>query len=248
MKQPYQPHNTPILERKIKSIEKYGSIYVTVYLDKDRRKRFDIMSNPREALTFFYGKAFMRDRRDTISVTFMNRAIKVLQEYTSIHDIDLASLDEKLLLHRVNNRHDRRMVLESIGFIRDNLKDYDYNILNWSVDAIRTNRCSEAFHAMTGIHAIGDKLATFYLRDVTLVSDLEPTIRPESYKYLQPIDTWVKQVTDAIGITEATDRKIPVVKEKIIACCLEARVSPLLFNAGSWMIGANAFRLIIKLL
>ena|SRR5579863_9452042 len=113
---------------------------------------------------------------------------------------------------------------------------------------MQTNRCLEAFCAITGIHAIGDKLATFYFRDVALVSDLEPTIWPESYIYFQPIDTWVKQVADAIGITETTDQKILVVKEKIIASCLEAEVSPLLFNAGAWMVGANAFRLIIELL
>lgn len=246
MAQPYQPHNTSVLNRKMKSIENYGRIYVTDYLDKDRKNRSYIMSNPLEALTFFYGKVFMRGRKDTISVVFMNRTIEVLQEYKSIHDIALASLEKKLLLHSVNNHHDRRMVIESIRFIRDNLKDYDYNIFNWSVDSIRTNHCSEAFRTMTDIYAIGDKLATFYLRDVALVSDLEPTIRPESYIYFQPIDTWVKQVTDAIGITETTDRKIPVVREKIIACCLEAEVSPLLFNAGAWMVGANAFRLIIE--
>jgi len=248
MAQPYQFHHTPILNRKMKAIENYGRMYVTDYLDKDRMRRSSIMSNPTDALAFFYGKVFMRGRKDTISVVFMNRAIEVLQEYKSIHDIDLASLEEELHLHGVNNHYDQRMVIESIRFIRDNLKDYDYNIFNWAIDLIRTNCCPEAFSALTGIFAIGDKLATFYLRDVTLVSDLEPTIRSESYIYFQPIDTWVKQVSDAIGITEPTDREILVVKEKIVACCLEVGVSPLLFNAGAWMAGANAFRLIIELL
>lgn len=247
MVQPYQPHNTPVLNRKIKSIENCGRKYVTDYLDKDRRHRSYIMSNPLGALTFFYSKAFMRGRKDSLSVAFMDRALEVLQEYKSIHDIDLDSLDKKLHLHLVNNRHDRRMVLESICFIRDNLKHYDYNIFNWSVETIQTNRCSEAFRAMTGIHAIGDKLANLYLRDVTLVSDLEPTIQPESYQYFQPIDTWVRQITRTIGITETTDRD-PIVKEKIIACCLEARVSPLLFNAGTWMVGAHTLQLLIELL
>lgn len=245
---PYQLHNTSALNRKLKSIENYGKMYVADYLDNDRRRLSDIMNNPLDALTFFYGKVFMRGRKDTISVVFMNRTLEVLQKYTSIHEIDLANFEDRLVLQRVNNRHDRRMVMESIRFICDNLKDYGYNIFNWLVDVIRTNHSAEGFHALTGIHAIGDKLASFYLRDVALMSDLEPTIQPESYKYFQPIDTWVKQVTDVIGITESTDRKLPVIKDKIIACCLEAKVSPLLFNAGAWMVGANAFRLIIELL
>lgn len=246
MAQPYQSHITSVLNRKIKSIEDCGRRYVTEYIDKDRKHQSNITSKPLDALTFFYSKAFMRGRNDTLSVVFMNRTIEVLQEYRSIHDIDLANLENKLALQLVNNPNDRRMVLESIRFIRNNLKDYDYNIFGWSVDAIRTDRSAEAYKELTSIYEIGDKLATLYLRDVTLVSDLEPTIRPESYIYFQPIDTWVKQVADAIDITETTDRKLPVVKEKIIACCLEARVSPILFNAGAWMIGANAFRLLIE--
>jgi hypothetical protein len=248
MAQPYQTHNTPVLNRKIKSIENYGRRYVTEYIDKDRKHQYNITSNPLDALTFFYNKAFFRGRNDKLSVVFMNRTIAVLQEYRSIHDIDLANLETKLALQLVNNPNDRRMVLESIRFIRNNLKDYDYNIFGWSVDAIRTNRSAEAYKELTSIYEIGDKLATLYLRDVTFVSDLGPTIRPESYIYFQPIYTWVKQVADAIGITEISDRKPPVVKEKIIARCLEASASPLLFNAGAWKTGANAFRLLIELL
>lgn len=201
-----------------------------------------------EALYFFYSRAFMRGRSDELSDVYMNRTIEVLREYKSIHDIDLSNLEDKLALNLVDNNKDRGMVSKSIRFILDNLKDYDYNIFNWAVDAIRTNRSAEAFRALNSIYQIADKLATFYLRDVAFVSDLEPTIRLESHIYFQPIDRWVKKVTDAIGITETTDRNILIVKEKIIACCLEANVSPLLFNAGAWMVGANAFRLIIELL
>lgn len=138
------------------------------------------------------------------------------------------------------------MVRESIHFIRDQLKGYDYNIFNWSFDTIQTHHCAEAYQVLDGIHAIGDKLACFYLRDVALVSDLEATIRSEEYHYFQPIDTWVKQVTEAIGITGKADQNLLVVKEKIIASCVEVKVSPLLFNAGAWMMGANAFRLILE--
>ena len=248
MAQPDQPHNIPVLNHKLKSLEKYGKKYVTDYLDKDRKNRYLIMSNSMEALYFFYSKAFMRGRNDKLSVGYMNRTIEVLRGYKSIHDIDPSNLEDKLALNCVDNFKDRVMVSKSIRFILDNLKDDDYNIFNWAVNAISSNRSDEAFRALDSIYQIGDKLATFYLRDVTLVSVLEPTIRPERYIYFQPIDTWVKQVTDAIGITETTDRTIPVVREKIIACCLEASVSPLRFNAGAWMIGANAFRLLIELL
>lgn len=248
MAQPYQFHDTSVLNRKMKSVENYGRIYITTHLDKDRERQSYIRSNSRAALIFFYGRVFYRGRKDKLSAWFMKLATEVLQEYEPSYDIDLASLEEKLHLHGVNNHNDRIMVKESIRFIRDNLKDYDHNIFNWAVDAIRTNRFPETYHEITSIHAIGDKLSTFYLRDVALVSDLEPTIQPENYIYFQPIDTWVRQGIDAIGIPDTKDLQILAVKEKIITCCLDAGVSPLLFNAGAWMMGAKASQLTIELL
>lgn len=110
MAQPYQPHNTPVLNRKLKSIESYGMKYVTDYLDKDRKNRPLIMSDLMEALYFFYSKAFMRGRNDTLSVDYMNRTIEVLRVYKSIRDIDLSNLENKLALNGVGNYKDRGLI------------------------------------------------------------------------------------------------------------------------------------------
>ena len=66
----------------------------------------------------------------------------------------------------VNNRYDRRMVIESIAFISVQLQAYECNVFNWAVAAIRDGNTDTAYMALTGIFAIGEKLATFFLRDV----------------------------------------------------------------------------------
>jgi hypothetical protein len=90
-------------------------------------------------------------------------------------------------------------------------------------------------------------LRTFYLRDVALLEDMEDTIEAEDYPYFQPVDTWVKRVASSLAIIDERDEdRHSVVKEKIISECLAAEVSPLLFNAGAWMVGAHAYELLIE--
>lgn len=86
-------------------------------------------------------------------------------------------------------------------------------------------------------------------RDVALVEDAEASIRSDDYPCFQPVDTWVEQVAQSLGLIEAADRgRLSVVKRKIISACLAEGVSPLLFNAGTWLVGAHAYRLLLELL
>ena len=204
------------------------------------------MTDPLAALAFMFGKFFMRGRRDTISVVFRDKTLELLNTYKSLDDIDVSDLDVRLHERGVNNRYDRRMVMASIRFAR-RLPTYDCNVFNWAVAAIRDGQAAEAYEALTSIFAVRDKLATFYLRDVTLVQNIEDCIHEDDYAYFQPVDTWVERVTESLRIVSQDDLgKRWIVKDKIIVVCLAAGVSPLLFNAGAWMVGANAYRLLIE--
>jgi hypothetical protein len=61
--QPHHPHDTSVFNGKLKAIENYGERYVRDYLDKVRKNKPLITSNPMEALYFFYSKAFIRKSR-----------------------------------------------------------------------------------------------------------------------------------------------------------------------------------------
>jgi hypothetical protein len=233
--------------RKLKAVEQYGERYVQDYLTDAKTRHVAITSDPLEALKFWFGKAFMRGRNDTLSTKFMRLTLEVLQNYQKLEDIDLTNLDDRLAAHGVNNSGDRGMVAGSVRFARNTLQDYDGNIYNWALALIQSGRANEAYWALQGIYEIADKLASFYLRDVTLIEDLDSSIRPEDYQYFQPVDTWVRWVAARLEIIPSADYgNNRFVKGEIISACLDAAVSPLLFNAGAWLVGAHGARLLIE--
>lgn len=114
--------------RKLRTIEGFGKEYVQLYLADGKVRRNAIVDDPLEALFFFYSKAFMRGRRDEVSVAFKNRTLGVLWKYRTAQDIDLESLDAQLWRARVNNRYDRQMVIGSIGLVCNDIRADDYKI------------------------------------------------------------------------------------------------------------------------
>src|SRR3989344_9512258 len=140
-----------------------------------------------------------------------------------------------------NYPNDLRMVLEVLDFTFNSLGPYSNNIVQYTIHQIKERKIADVFNELIGIHAIGNKLASFYLRDVIIIYQLEKLLKPDEFRYCQPIDTWVKQVALKIGIITQKDEDIEDTKNAIIKTCLDAGVSPLLFNAGMWMVGAQSF-------
>lgn len=232
---------------KLRSVAEYGRTYVKQYLAKARERHDAIRSDPLRAMEFLHSKLFMRGRRDTVSVAFRDRTAAALRRYDTLDEIDLAGLDDYLHDQGVNNRHDRQMVAESVSFVRTELTSYDGNVFSWAADSIRSGKSDEAYLALDRIHAVGDKLASFYLRDVVFLEELEDAVGTADYPYLQPVDTWVLRVARSLKVIERGDSG-SVVKEKLVSACLAADVSPLLFNAGAWLVGAHAYELLIETL
>lgn len=234
-------------EHKVRSVGEYGRTYVKQYLAKARARRDAIRSDPLQALEFLHSKLFMRGRRDAVSIAFRDRTAAALRLYGTLEEIDLAGLDDYLHAQSVNNRHDRRMVVESVRFVRAELSAYGGNVYNWAVGAIRDGRIRDAYLALDGIHAVGDKLASFYLRDVVFLEEIEDGVHVTDYPYLQPVDSWVLRVGRSLKLIDGADSGAAA-KDKLISSCLTADVSPLLFNAGAWLVGAHAYELLIETL
>jgi len=232
---------------RLRSVEEYGRAYVKQYLAKARERRDAIRADPLQALEFLHSKLFMRGRRDTVSVAFRDRAAAALQKLGTLEAIDLGGLDGYLHAQGVNNRHDRRMVVESVRFARNELTVQGGNVFNWAVEELRSGHSQDAYLALDAIHAVGDKLASFYLRDVVFLDELEGDIKVTDYPYLQPVDTWVLRVGQSLELIDKADAGSSA-KDKLISACLAADVSPLLFNAGAWLVGAHAYELLIETL
>jgi|SRR3989344_698434 len=231
---------------KIKAIEEYGRLYVAKFL-RDRVDNRDHFYNDwREGLNFLFSKVFYRGRRDELSERFMNAALKTLKELGLNKDYDKQLLDNKLRLSGVNNGRDRRMISEVLDFIFNLPTFCENNFVKYTVNQIKEGKISDIFNKLNGIYAIGDKLASFYLRDVILIFELEKYLKVDDFQYCQPVDTWVKQVAIKLDIITSQDTETKLVKSAIINACEKAGASPLLFNAGAWMVGARSFELLIE--
>lgn len=231
---------------KIKSIEEYGRRYVKRFLKEQVDNRDHFYNDWREALNFLFSKVFYRGRRDELSERFMKATLETLNGLEINKNYDKQMLDKKLMLNSVNNSRDRRMVFEVLDFIFNLPPSYENNFVKYTVNQIKEGKISDAFSKLNGIYAIGDKLASFYLRDVVLIFELEKYLRPDDFQYCQPIDTWVKQVAVKLDIITSQETETKSVKSAIINACKKSDTSPLLFNAGAWMVGARSFELLIE--
>ncbi|MCL5006917.1 MAG: hypothetical protein M1153_02130 [Patescibacteria group bacterium] len=230
---------------KIKAVEEYGRLYLDRILKQQIADKESICKDWYEALKFFFSKSFYRGRKDELSERFMQAALKTLEESRLDKNFDRAILDNRLSANGVNNGRDRQMVLETLDFIYS-LESYGNNIVKYTLNLVKEGKIKDVFQTLDKIFAIGDKLAALYLRDVVLIYDLEKLLKPDEFKYCQPIDTWVKQAALKLGIISLRGEDTETIKSAIIKSCFDDKVSPLLFNAGAWMVGAKSFELLIE--
>lgn len=234
------------MKEKIKAIEKYGMLFVERFLKQHIHSKEKFYRNWYEALKFLLGSSFYRGRRDELSTRFLNAALKTLDEFKLNKNYNQKLLNDKLKANGVNNGRDRKMVLEVIDLVFNLPNSYKNNIVRYTIEQIKLGKIEEMFNKLDNIYAIGDKLASIYLRDIIVVYHLDEFLESEDFKYCQPIDTWVKQVVLKIGIIKSEKTKIEDIKTAIIKYCLDAKVNPLLFNAGAWLVGARSFELLIE--
>ncbi|OGB73674.1 hypothetical protein A3K24_02440 [candidate division Kazan bacterium RIFCSPHIGHO2_01_FULL_44_14] len=232
--------------KKIKSVEQYGQLYMKRFLQDQIAHKDAIYDDWREALEFLFSKVFYRGRRDELSERFMWATLKTLKEIELDPDYNKQLLDNRLQSNGVNNHKDRKMVCEVLDFVFNLPTPYGRNIVKYTIERIKNGKILDIFNELNTIYAIGDKLSSFYIRDVALVFDLEDKLLADDFKYCQPIDTWVKQVAVKLDLIAPQEGDVATIKSAIIDACRGANVSPLLFNAGAWMVGAKSFDLLIE--
>lgn len=98
------------------------------------------------------------------------------------------------------------------------------------------------YSELDSIYQIGEKVASFYLRDLAFIYDL--TLAPDELFVIQPIDTWVRQVAIRLGISSAKDSNSAIAK-KLLQACARTKVDPKKVNAGAWYAGSKSFDLLL---
>ncbi|MDA2935146.1 hypothetical protein MYX82_12520, partial [Acidobacteria bacterium AH-259-D05] len=115
------------------------------------------------------------------------------------------------------------------------------SILVHSVQAIDANKIEEHYEEIQRhIVQVGPKVASFYLRDVVSLFQLEDKVTKNFQFVLQPIDVWVRKIAFKTGVLPqgATDDQL---RHAIVRICEEQDCSPIQFNQGAWYAGYFAF-------
>jgi hypothetical protein len=140
----------------------------------------------------------------------------------------------------LNNYTDIRMVLDILA----NISETDAaNIYNNIAGKLENEGIEKTFEYLDGFFAIGDKIASFILRDIILIKP-DRVIKgfdasnPAHYGHVFPIDTWVRQIYKTIeGEKFNGDEDIKVY---FIEGCLKMGLRPPLVAAGIWRAGAKS--------
>lgn len=249
----------------VRRVAEFGERYYDEHLLKDVRRRKTLFGNWLTGLNFWFDRAFYQGRRDEVSQMMEQRALEALNEVIG-EDVSrsrdrLVRLAEegwlvkdnwekednpihgKLLEGRLNKRYDRLLVLSSLALA---VETGHLNIVRWAVEKVQRKELIGLYQRLDDVASVGDKIASFFLRDLVDVFDLRQHVKPQDRGLLQPVDIWVRHIANEVRIAKTgTDKEL---RSGILDTCDKAGVDPIRFNQGSWYVGFNATRIVLEVL
>jgi len=138
----------------------------------------------------------------------------------------------------LGNDQDILMVLDVLSFIVSDKERM--NIYNYLKSKISKSGIKTAYEDLIGIHAVGDKLATFIIRDIGIIN---PEVIKYDYGFAFPVDTWVYKIANKLG---CKNRNIEKVKKCLIEICIQYKIEPLKFAAGLWFLGFHSLDILLE--
>lgn len=198
------------------------------YLDKDVILKFKIKKNIASGNS-------VKDVDFEREISSKNPIIKILltKRETKVKWNDKTYNKEIYL----GNDQDILMVLDVLHFIvTDNKRK---NIYNYLKEKIIESGIRVTYEELTKIYAIGDKIATFIIRDIGIMN---PEIISDDYEFAFPVDTWVYKIANKLG---CKNKDIEEVKECLIKKCKKYEVGPLKFAASLWFLGFHSLDILL---
>lgn len=239
------------LNERIRDVATYSEHYKEKYL-KQLYPEEGWENSLSDNLRFLFGHVFYQGRNDKMSGCVDRTAQAVfnlfIRDYGEKHVFDIKNgntivSDLNLLIGTENGKAgkggDLTLAKSLLYFITS--KEERNLIVPYTIKKIKAGEIREHYKELDDIFMIGDKIASFYLRDVVSLFELDSYVLDDELIYLQPIDTWVKKVSQEIGITEQKDPK--KIRHDIVNRCLEAKVNPQEFNMGAWLLGTYPYEM-----
>lgn len=158
-------------------------------------------------------------------------------------------LNETIADKKLNNDVDFQMIIGALSFIN---KHKEKNVTNYCLKQIEDNKTAELFCELKDIYGVGDKLASFYLRNLAALFFPEKEFQKDEMKYYLPIDTWIVQVLKHFKNAEKGYKNVSYnpdeAKNDMINLIQEYSLNPIAFNQGCWYVGYHSFDLIVDCL
>ena len=243
----------------VRQIARFYKNYESELLKGRIKDKNDYLKSPKRALFFILSYSFYQGRRDEISTIFEERAKTALEFFLENNNVLLYSspritgkenlrtkykrLYDLLKQNKVNKEGDRLMVVSLVNFIQFN---NEKNILHFLIEKIKSKKIAEAYQNLDGIWSIGPKIASLILRDVVYIYELESYLSGEEYYFLQPIDTWVHNLSKKIGLVDKRSNIYEGEAKDITDKCFEFGVNPIHYNQGVWYVGANSLAILLE--
>ena len=144
----------------------------------------------------------------------------------------------------LNNDRDAIMVLDVLNFI---CEISDKNTYIYLRNKIKNDGTEKTFKKLVEIDQIGDKLASFVIRDIGLLN--EGLIR-NHFESAFPVDTWVMHIANKLGCPEQgayeSDNKYQTrIKKYFIDSCRGTIINPLYVATGIWILGVYSLEISI---
>jgi len=250
----------------------YGNEYKKNYLEKWEINK--MRDNSFEAFKFFIHHSFMRGRKDELSNKYSTFAIEELKPYFN-NSKKLGKLVEICIkLKRIKKNSGRKNIINQDGFkklnydIINNLtkkeglrngndlillmdilmwvqKNENKNIFVYFENKVKSNKLKEANLELQNIYGIGDKIASFILRDIILLSNINLK-DINDLKYAFPVDTWIAQVATKL-LNKSFDVKKPNKLKNYVLKNFSKKNLPYM-AAGLWYLGANSLEILVDLI
>jgi len=209
-----------------------------------------LVRNPQKGLEYFLGDSFARAGGEQAgygktAIDALRRCVSKMKDYeafvTDENAPELAWAEfEKICSSKgagVNKRLNEGVVKGLVRLAQES-GDYDYNPFRY-IRKMAEFSMTDAFIALTNIKGIGDKIATFLLRDLICILNLEEKIPLEHRILLQPVDRWVKNTAICLW----ADLEVRVsswgIAMRIVDKCNEFNISGVRFNQGTWKFGTS---------
>ena len=233
-----------IVERILDFSDKYKLDYSMKYNKKQLKQ------NPLHALDFFFGRVFYGGIWDSVCTRERNIAFNYIKQ------IGFDTLLEKILNRNFTPQKVFINNLKKRGVSNPRRGKMVYDILNWlatienhncvtySIKEIKNKKISSLFYFFIDeIYFIGEKKASFFLRDLVDFFKLHEFLDKEEYIYVLPIDTYINKFLLELKLKKT--KKIAWKNDAriILNWCEEVNISPILLDQGVWYAYANNYKI-----